>query len=132
MIFSSAGLLRTEKKPVIISYNLRMYIDFSGQPKLVDSERRYIQFLRSRGLRVDVALVGYFRWLVATAYAGMPSRESARARRLYFRCSGSALKQAREVLEWLGLLKVVSRGSFRSRLGTEVRPTPLFSRVTGV
>lgn len=96
------------------------------------SEQKFCAFILSKGMRVDSGLIGYFRWLVAMSALGMPFRESVRARRLYFRCSGSALKQARDVLEWLGLLKVVSRGSFRSRLGTVVRPTPLFSRVTGV
>lgn len=97
-----------------------------------EPERKYVQYLQSRGVRVDVGLIGYFRWLVTMAYAGLPSIESSHARRIYFRCSGSALKQAREILEWLGLLTIVSRGSFRSRIGTVVRPTPLFSRVTGV
>lgn len=102
------------------------------QGKVQQGETRYIEFLHSKGIRVDPALRGYYRFLIYSAFVTADFSESAKARREFFKCSGSVLKSARELLIALGLIKMERTGVFRARLRTMVRPTRLFSDVTGI
>ena len=102
------------------------------QDKFAKAEARYLEFLRSKGVRLDPGLRGYFKFLVYAAFVTAEFAETAEARRQFFRCSGTVLKRARDFLVEIGMITLEQQGAFRPRVRTVVRPTRLFTNVTGL